>query len=63
MKWLPIEQCNKQPGVSYIVSGWGRSKVDRWYAIAHYSEEVWWDDNTLDELFPPTHFAYFSPIE
>ena len=65
MNWLPIEQCRKQPGTTYLISGWCGNTPDteRWYVLAQFTEgEGWWDIEASEFVYPPTHFTYFDPI-
>ena len=65
IKWLPIEQCPKQEGSRYLVSGWAYNVEggEQWYAICQVIGRKFYEDASGDELYLPTHFAFFNPVE
>jgi len=63
VKWTSVETLPEE-GTQAVVTGWCgnlKSSGERFYAVAEFLGGDWYEKETGDKLYPPTHYMILEP--
>lgn len=65
MKWFELtEDTLLVPGQQYLISGYIENTPGekRWYTVAVFEEDCWFEVVTGEETYHPTHYIVFEEL-